>query len=232
MFKKSFKLILMGLFIIPTMLLCACTVDLTSCSREAGTSEITFEAWGGIGPSPITCTSGLEIKQSHFTAASKYGYNFLYWCYNKDLTARVTFPTMAKRGKQTFYAKYEIDSEVFTNNSRVINWYNDQPTITMDLTATTSYTSESILIDDMDLMYNLLDITIIPDTSIPGQGFSTTSLVLSDEMGRIVEDVNSDPNVFEPAVSSSLSYNKYVLNIIGSGAGSFTIYVNGELMAQ
>ena len=104
MFKKSLKLLMLAVILVPAMLLSACTMDLSSC--RFGVCNIYFESWDGVGPSDFVLTPGDQLDSSKFYEATKPGYNFVCWCYDKELTRPIQFPMIASHGSYTYYAKY------------------------------------------------------------------------------------------------------------------------------
>ena len=226
MVKKSFKLLLFAFVMISSMFFAACTLDLTSCKYGQGTAKLTFEAWGGVAPEDVLYTAGVEVNSSYFKPATKFGYDFLYWCNNSELTSPVTFPFTAKNGTQTFYAKYEIDDDYFDSTGNIMTWYDGDEDMYRDWVATTSQTNMVVLLDKVNLSYDLSNITVEAINESSGQSFTVTSFLVFDENGKPVENISSEDNVFEPQ-NTETTY-RYVLHVIGTGLGKCRININGE----
>lgn len=227
MFKKSLKLLLLAIILVPAMLLSACTMDLTSC--RFGACYINFESWDGVGPSDFVLTPGDQLDSSKFYDATKPGYNFVCWCYDKELTRPTEFPMIASHGSFTYYAKYELDEEYFTNLNHVVSWTNGQEDVNADMDELSGYAQDNVLLDKTNNSYELTSITLEAITDTPGQGFMVNIFNVYDEMGRRVEDKNPDQYVFEPKVKPASNETfRYVLRITSQRAGEYRIKIDGK----
>ncbi len=226
--KKSFKIIVFLLLLIPTILLGACTLNTTSCTL--GVCKVYFESWDGVDPPDKYYTPGESLPESDFYAATKPGYTFVCWCYDKELTRPVTFPMIASVGSYTYYAKYEIDEEYFTNLNHVVSWANGQEDLNSDMDSLSGYAQDNVLIDKTNTSYELRSITLEAITDTPGQGFMVNLFNVYDEMGRRVEDKNPNQSVFEPKTDKEANETyRYVLRITSQRAGEYRIKIDGQV---
>ncbi len=220
--KKYFMFLLVALVVFPAI------VVFNGCS--IGVCTLTFETWGGTGPSDIVLSPGESLDSSKFYDAQKPGYDFVCWCYDEELTRPISFPMVATNGVFTYYAKYELDEEYFISNSNYITWTNDQEDIYADASLN-PYTQLNFMLEKSNLNFVLESIEIEPIDPTPGQGFMVDWFEVYDEQGKIVDDADFENKyIFVPKEEKDENETYYyVLRVTASvKGGDFRIKINGK----
>ena len=201
----------------------------TACSCTFGYCTIVFETWGGSGFNNKTFDPGDSINSSDVPAmVTKPCYNFLYWCYDKELTQPLEFPMVAGTVGVTYYAKYELDLNYISEyNIKTINWMPEQESMYIDVTTTTAYSYVHIFINKTDTTQEFDSIIITPINATIGQEVDISTVFLYDEQGKTTDDGNSDYKVFTPVGEKSQNAFQAVLRInIGLRAGDFRVTIS------
>ena len=183
-----------------------CTLCLSSCYIGGGT--VTFDTNGaGYTPMPISQNNGQTIDK--LPIVSKIGYEFVGWCYDKDLTNLAYTPLTMGTKDFTLYAKYKIKEADFISES-TIQWTENTPSITLY-----HDNPRYILLNMLPSLNSVNKISVLPYQS----EYTCSSLKVFDYNGKEIPDKNPADEIWEAAEALSnvaaddATYRQYVLVI-------------------
>ncbi len=199
-------------------------LSLSACQIGGGT--IYFDSNGAsYNPQPVPLNNGSSLPA--LPTMSKIGYNFVGWCYDKELTKLAYAPVGMGIDDFTLYAKYKIDEEQFLNQT--ITWTNAS---SLEYPCD-AYTASHLLLNMLPSVGNLGKIVLFsPSSTLVFDGISQSYEILRvcDHNGKVIPDKNPLPHVWEPdAPMESLlpegaTYRQFVIEISTSHLDATTIH--------
>jgi uncharacterized repeat protein (TIGR02543 family) len=194
-----------------------CALAFSSCQIGGGT--ITFDSNGaGYDPQPVSLNNGDSLDK--LPIMSKIGYNFVGWCYDKELTRLAYTPVGMGVEDFTLYAKYKIDEAQFLNQT--ITWTNGA---SFEYTCD-EYTTSHLLLNMLPSLGSLGKIILV--STISSQSYE--KLRVCDYNGKVIPDKNPAPHIWEPAspiekyLPDGATYQQFVVEIITSHLSETTIH--------
>ncbi len=195
----------------------SCALAFSSCYIGGGT--ITFDSNGaGYTPQPVSLNNGDSLDK--LPIMSKIGYDFVGWCYDKELTRLATPPVGMGINDFTLYAKYKIDEEQFINQT--ITWTNNA---SLEY-ACDEYTASHLLLNMLPSVGSLGKIILL--SSISSQSYE--NFRICDDKGKVIPDKNPLPHIWEPAsplendLPDGATYRQFVVEISTSNLSVITIH--------
>ncbi|MBE5739832.1 MAG: hypothetical protein E7349_03130 [Clostridiales bacterium] len=208
-FSKAFKIGIATL---------TCALAFSSCQIGGGT--ITFDSNGaGYDPQPVSLNNGTYLND--LPIMSKIGYDFVGWCYDKELTKLAYAPVGMGIEDFTLYAKYKIDEDQFINQT--LTWTNGA---SLDY-ACNAYTASHLLLNMLPSLGSLGK--IILGSPISSQSYE--KLRVCDYNGKVIPDKNPASHIWEPAspiekyLPDGATYQQFVIEISTSHLSETTIHL-------
>ena len=185
-----------------------------------GIFTINFETYSDYSLNPKYYNPGESTIGTLPNPFGKTGYNFLYWCWDEDLTMQYN-ATEAGTGEITLYAKWEIQENFFIG--RTVDWAGSESGANKTLEiSSNAIIPTDILLNKTNTIYAFSNIEV---QSTSGSYQCLNVQVFADN-GKPIEDKNSLSNIWQPKDPIAASSGKYVIKITATGDGQGVVFVS------